>query len=56
MEEDAVFIVFREPAFGQKRIVIVLPNEEMAKAYIFFRDKWGYGGWAYEKHEIKHEF
>lgn len=56
MEEDKVFIVLRTPAFGQKRIVIVLPNEDMAKDYIRFKDDLGYGGWIYEEHEIKHEY
>lgn len=53
MEVNKVFIVFRVPAFGTKRVEIVLPNEAMAKDYIRFRDEFGYGGWIYEEHEIK---
>jgi len=56
MEEDLIYIVFRTYAFGSDRIDIVLPNEEMAKDYIESKDKFGYGGWRYEGHRIKHEF
>lgn len=55
MEEDFVYIVFRT-YFGINSIVIVLPNEEMAKDYIKTIDVYGSGDWRFEKHEIKHEF
>ena len=56
MEEDSVYIVIRTHAFGNDRIQIVLPNEEMAKDYIATKDKYGYGGWRCEEHKIEHEF